>query len=787
MENKPYIERRRMGQGIDDNIYAPVMSNGEFLYSCIHTVFKRKLMILSIAVVTFIGVLFGTFLIEPVWKASAKIYVQTNPKQQLAIFQDLATPAEPIRNIYPANNMVQILTSRSMAEDIVRLFNRDERLKQKKEDPQTTRDKVLAFLKNTFIEKPTNFLIYFGILKDQPDNYLADAVEELRDDLEDIKLEEDTEVINVGLYGESPEIATNMANTMVQLFINKNVELARVPAGTAYNFTKEQMAKVEKELFESQNLLMRFKEENGIIQLDEEKTIKIQRLDEFEAELSNISFRMEETKERIRETKNQLSSQGERIKSSIVVADNPLVTELKATLQGQEAKLASLVIEKREDHPDVMRMKAEIEANKSRLKNELERKVQSETETSNPVYQNLIGKLVDLEVDRVGYLAKQDVLKEKISGLKTALISMPSQEIELIRLSNTVDVKQSIYNELKKKMDELRVLKETTISDVDIKLTDPAKVYDYVRPDWPKWLLIIPAGFVGSLLLAVFTAFFVEYWDSSFSTAKEVEKSLALPVLGSLYKMKEIAFPFIGKRDNSVRDASHLPILYRQKNKEFVVSRINNDSMGATSYNRVVNKIFLNREAERDKIFLVTSPDRGNGKTVTSINLAMTLASRGRRVLLIEVDLRHPAIDRILKMDSYPGLVDYINGKGELKDVVKSNNGFHVITAGNIKELNVDPFETLASEKMKELLAESSQNFDAVVIDSPAIKESADPLHLSTLVDGVILVIEANKTPKRTILMAVERIEWVKGRFKGIILNRQENPIPKFIQDLIYI
>ena len=142
---------------------------------------------------------------------------------------------------------------------------------------------------------------------------------------------------------------------------------------------------------------------------------------------------------------------------------------------------------------------------------------------------------------------------------------------------------------------------------------------------------------------------------------------------------------------------------------------------------------------------------------------------------------------RILKMDSYPGLVDYINGKGELKDVVKSNNGFHVITAGNIKELNVDPFETLASEKMKELLAESSQNFDAVVIDSPAIKESADPLHLSTLVDGVILVIEANKTPKRTILMAVERIEWVKGRFKGIILNRQENPIPKFIQDLIYI
>jgi Mrp family chromosome partitioning ATPase len=115
-----------------------------------------------------------------------------------------------------------------------------------------------------------------------------------------------------------------------------------------------------------------------------------------------------------------------------------------------------------------------------------------------------------------------------------------------------------------------------------------------------------------------------------------------------------------------------------------------------------------------------------------------------------------------------------------LNEAIQEVNSLLVIPAGATPQ-DTPPFEILSSEKLQTFLKNTASQFDLVLIDSAAIKRHRDPLMLSSMVDGTLLVIEANKTQRRSILMAHRKIEEAGGKLKGIILNKQVNPIPAFI------
>src|SRR3989304_93429 len=98
----------------------------EFLYDLLYVLFKRKYLAISLFIFTFVGIVFGTYLVTPIWKATAKVRVQLNPKQQLTMYQGITTPGGEIGGVNPANDIVQILTSRAIAEEVVKKFNREE-------------------------------------------------------------------------------------------------------------------------------------------------------------------------------------------------------------------------------------------------------------------------------------------------------------------------------------------------------------------------------------------------------------------------------------------------------------------------------------------------------------------------------------------------------------------------------------------------------------------------------------------------------------------------------------
>ncbi len=208
----------------------------------------------------------------------------------------------------------------------------------------------------------------------------------------------------------------------------------------------------------------------------------------------------------------------------------------------------------------------------------------------------------------------------------------------------------------------------------------------------------------------------------------------------------------------------------------------------------LVHMLFNGKTPARS--LLVTSPGEQEGKSWVSALLAATLARRGKKVLLIEANLSSPSLARILRVASNgtrrprrahapAGLLEYCDGRVELKDAVRAASGVDVLFAGHPSAVTGDSIEVLAALKESTELAELRASYDFVILDSPSIKGHTDPLMLASMVDGVVLVVEANKTPRRRITMSLQRLADAGASVAGMILNKRVNYIPDAIQNLI--
>ncbi|MFQ6091825.1 MAG: GumC family protein [bacterium] len=336
----------------------------EFLFNFFYTVFKRRLSIVMIFFAFFGIVLLGTYLVTPTFEATTKILVHMNPSQQLILFRDLATPSEVNPRINPANNLIQISTGQSVAEEMVRTFGLDRRLQQRREHPTELRDKIKNGLVS-LLKSPITLAQNLGLLQRREPNYLADAIEDFIDNVQDVTLEEDTEIVNLTVYWESAELASEMANTMAQLLIQKTKELTQIEASGAYEFTREQVSMAEKSLREAEDELSRFMEREKIVSLVEEKKAELQRLEAFETEYTWTNASSEEVR-------RQLAEGQENAVSATIIKNSPTIGDLITSLNSLEIRLASLRQEFTDDHPEVLGLKAQIAENSARLDKELD-------------------------------------------------------------------------------------------------------------------------------------------------------------------------------------------------------------------------------------------------------------------------------------------------------------------------------------------------------------------------------------------------------------------------------
>jgi len=208
---------------------------------------------------------------------------------------------------------------------------------------------------------------------------------------------------------------------------------------------------------------------------------------------------------------------------------------------------------------------------------------------------------------------------------------------------------------------------------------------------------------------------------------------------------------------------------YTARLNPLLVAGLAPKSLAAEQYRQLRTRLAHAENAHALRTVLITSPQKGEGKSLTSANLALTMAQElQRRVIIVEADLRKPSMHHLFGLPAGPGLAEYLSGAAELKDVMKflPAQNLTVIPAGTMP---TNPAELLGSTAMRRLLDQLRTRFDRVILDTPPVLPLADVAVLAPMVDGALLVVRAGVTPKPAIENALRGFD--SSRLIGIVLN----------------
>lgn len=305
---------------------------------------------------------------------------------------------------------------------------------------------------------------------------------------------------------------------------------------------------------------------------------------------------------------------------------------------------------------------------------------------------------------------------------------------------------QQIYSNLLSNYEAIRLAKlKSTPNIVQVEEAQPS-----TRPIHPRPLNNMILGSILGLFVAIGIVFVIDHQDETFRTPAEVTEVLKLPILGQIV---EIERPRIkGVTDNQV----------------FVIS--NPRAPVAEAFRSLrTNLEFVDLEKPL-QILLISSPGVSEGKTTVAVNLALMIAQTGKRVALVDADLRRPQIHQVLNIPNRLGLSDILCNGAQFPSVIQTLDHIKlsVITSGSLPP---NPVEVLSSAKMSQVLSDLKAQFDTIIMDGPPFI-LADASVLSSRVDGVLLVIRLKKTPATTALSMLEQLERAGARVVGVTINR---------------
>jgi capsular exopolysaccharide synthesis family protein len=279
-------------------------------------------------------------------------------------------------------------------------------------------------------------------------------------------------------------------------------------------------------------------------------------------------------------------------------------------------------------------------------------------------------------------------------------------------------------------------------------------------------------GLLLSVIGGAGLAYFLEYLDNTIKTVEDVGRYAQLPALGVIPAMAGAAAPakLNGRRSRMIvgRESTKAAGQFPHASENLTV--FDNRSSAAEAYRVVRTSMLLSSAGSPPRTILVTSGQAGEGKTTTVVNTAISLAQLGSSVLIIDCDLRRPATHKIFGIESKMGLTNYLSQDTEIDGLIKKLQipNLSLLPCGPIPP---NPAELISSARMKELLKTVTARYDHILIDSPPLINVTDPVILSSMVDGVIMVVHGGKSPRSVVQRARQELLGVGAKIFGVVLN----------------
>lgn len=339
-----------------------------------------------------------------------------------------------------------------------------------------------------------------------------------------------TDIIKISMQSNDPKAAEEFVNNLVDVFITATRDANRLDLRTAREFLTEQLQLVAANLEAAEERLREYKERERILEPSEEIKVVLQHFAYLESVLADISLAKIDAQQKIYEIEQKLQGVDQIITSSTVVQENPMVRNYQSRLAELEITLSGLRERYTERHPSIISIQAEIEETKGRLAQEVERVVGSETLTRNPIYSELYGQLIAMQVELAALEAKEAAMIQLQQMNEDNYLKLPAKELELIRLIRDVTVAEEIYVMLMTRNEEIRI--NEAMHAGSLQAIDRAIVPE--EPIKPRKMLNFAIAGVLGLFVGAGIAFLLDYVDNTIKTKEEAEKILGLPVLGQI-------------------------------------------------------------------------------------------------------------------------------------------------------------------------------------------------------------------------------------------------------------
>lgn len=544
-----------------------------------------------------------------------------------------------------------------------------------------------------------------------------------------------TFLIYIRYRSADPQLAAQVANEIAQSYIDHVFRIRFESSQTLSQFMEKQLEELRAKMESSNAALAAFERQLNMIDPEERTSIMSSRLLQL-----NTEFTQAQAERVKREAAFRALSQGS-MEAATISAHGQQLQDLQRRQQELRESFAKVMQHYGQNHPAYASAKAELD------------QVTAALESTTASVQRQIGLGFEESIQREALLDKE------LLSTKTEFDRLNANSFQYRSLKRDADADRKLYEELVAKTKQATI--NSGFPSSAIRLADMARpAYAPVSPNIRLNLLL---SVIFGLLLSAGVALVADTLDSTVRDPETVSAVLGSEVLGLLPKVRSAGAGLVSSM-----------LLESGSQSQALVKRDGTPGRSVLEYLEAVKtlhaSLMLADLSQRLRTLMVTSASPAEGKSTVATTIAISHASKGKRVLLVDGDLRRPSIADKLDVPNRRGLVDVCLRGEAWRDVVTRMPGFpefDVLATGICNRRAVDQLPTVLAD----VLAEAATEYDLVVVDSPPLLGFPEPLHMAALVDGVLLVALAGRTNRKALQLALNQLRRIGAQALGVVIN----------------
>ncbi|HEX3282732.1 MAG TPA: polysaccharide biosynthesis tyrosine autokinase [Pyrinomonadaceae bacterium] len=544
-----------------------------------------------------------------------------------------------------------------------------------------------------------------------------------------------TNLVKIKFVHSDPVLAQKIANTLAEVFVNNNLQRATAGSSKAEDLLAKEIATLQTKIKREQEEQFNYARNHNLpLTTDPSGNLEAARL----ATLSSQLLQAENDRKMLQAQLEAAKKESDPF-SIPDVNTSARVDRLRDRISNLQEKRDALLTVYTPEWPEVKKIDAQLkglQAELSKAPSEIVTAIQRKYEAA---------------------AARESLLRRSYEQQKGTTTQQTRDQIDLIAITQGLETDKQYLNTLLQRQKELQVTAGDRSNDVNI------STYSRLpkAPIGPQRLRNILIAFLLSLGMGIGLAFLLDFLDDTVKTVDDIDRYLQLPALAMIPASRDRGrlIGIGGSPAPAPADTTALAMVHDAR------------SPIAESYRHLRTSLLLSSAGQPPKSILVTSSQPSEGKTTTTINTAFMLAQTGVEVLVVDCDLRRPRLHAHFDAPNTKGLTNWLSGETDIDNLLQTlpdQPNLKFLTSGPVPP---NPAELLGSDEMRKLLGILSERFSHIVLDSPPAISFTDASILSTMVDGVVLVVHGGKSSRAVVRRAKQQLLDVGAHIFGVVLN----------------